>query len=543
MGGSLHDYSSCLIEDGKLVCAVEEERVTRKKRGCGISTYRLKSVENCLEYRGITLDSINLIAINHILDPRIVHEYLEYPIVNMGHHFAHAGSTTWTSPFNEAAVLVIDNSGSFDLDPINKTIYNETMSFFYFDRKEKKIESISQQYNNFWKFNNLKFSKNDSLGSFYASISKLLGCVTCFGDNKLHAESGKLMALSAYGKPEYFDIFKKFIKLLPDGKFNLNLDSIVKQIKKIYSYKSFSIKADIASTSQKILEEIILHSSKYLYQKTKCKNICLSGGVALNGLANQLILDNTEFENIYIYPAAHDAGTCLGAAYNAYFLSSENEPYKIYSTKQAYTGKIYSEDEINKAIRNISNIKMNTFFIIKPKEYYKYVAKKICNNKVIAWFSGRSEFGPRALGNRSLICDVRTFDNIIKTNRIKNREHYRPFAPSVLKEYCTDYFMINGESPFMLRIVKTIEEKKCLIPAAIHIDGTARIQTVDIEQNKHFYNLIKSVGNLSGVYMVLNTSFNGKGMPIVETPEEAINMFFHTSIDVLCFDNIILEKV
>lgn len=548
VGGSLHGFSSCLVIDGEVKVAIEEERLTGKKRSMGICNFDLKGINYCLEFAGLTKDDINCVAYNHILDPRVVAHFDYSPKAVMSHHYAHAGSATWPSPFDEASVIIVDNSGSFDFDIEKEEIISESLSYLHFNRKKKKLTFLDQQYSRLWSSDqqDQNFCKNDSLGGFYAKVAKLIGCTSVFADGKEHTESGKMMGLSAYGSPIYKDRILKYIELKKDGKFSIALhNGIIDEIEEILSSvkgDAFKTKADIASSAQKITEDLLLHCAKWLHSRTNDENLCIAGGVALNGLSVQRILDETPFKKIYVPTAAHDSGTSTGAALNIYHLSDQTDSCsKQHQKPQCYLGREYSNEFIEGLISKALSLSNDVFSILTPNNYYEYVATAISEGSIVAWFAGASEFGPRALGNRSLLADVRSRKSSEKVNSIKRRELYHPLAPSVVADRSSDFFT-SSDSPFMSRVINIKEDKKELIPAVTHIDGTARIQTVTATQNIHFYNLLVAIGNITGIPMVLNTSLNIQGMPLVETPAEALEMFLKEDIQLLCFPTIILKK-
>jgi len=360
------------------------------------------------------------------------------------------------------------------------------------------------------------------------------------------------------------DIFEDIIHLKENGKFELNLDYFLHHsigvdmswdkgtpmIGKIFSEKFMERfgdprepgteitkrDKDIAASLQKMSENVIFHVLNHLHKKNPSNNICIAGGVALNSVANGMIFDRTPFKEIYIPPPAGDSGGALGAAFHIYNSTLENK--RKYELKTAYTGPKYSDKEIEAALEK-SGLKYEHF---NDDKLFKETAKRIFDGKVIGWFQGRMEIGPRALGNRSIVVDPRRSDmKDILNARIKHREPFRPFAPSILLEKTGEYFENDYPEPFMLKIYKIKEDKRKVIPSVCHSDDTGRLQTVKKEDNPRYWSLIKEFENLSGVPVVLNTSFN-ENEPIVCTPEDAINCYLKTNMDVLVLGDYFVER-
>lgn len=432
----------------------------------------------------------------------------------VGHHIAHAASSFFVSPFEEAALLSIDGIG-------------ETTCTFLgigYDNRIKKIKEINYPH---------------SLGFFYEEITKFLG----FQRN--HDEY-KVMALAAYGTPKYCNELRKLVALKPEGDYRVNIDFRkgtlfgVKELHavlgspRIVGGKITERHADIAASAQKILEDTVLHVLSRLYKQTKTRNLCMAGGVALNCVMNERIRNESPFENIFIQPAANDAGTALGAALwiNHAILNKHRE----YVMKNVYLGPEFSDFEIE------AHLISNNILYQKSLNVARDSANLIANGKVIGWFQGRMEFGPRALGNRSILADPRDPSMKNKINRIKGREEFRPVAPSILEEETGNFFESSEPSPFMLFVRKVKPSKTNSIPAAVHIDGTARLQTVSRKQNALFYELIKEFYLIAGIPVVINTSLNYKGKPIVCTIEQAIECFYNSGLDYMVLGNCIISK-
>jgi carbamoyltransferase len=562
------DSSACLVIDGKLIAAVAEERFKREKHWSGLP---LDSINYCLKEANISIDDVDYIAINR--NPKanflrkliwtLIHQPSSRLIKNRAenlkkiltikedilsyfqsknnsiktfyieHHLAHAASTFFVSPFEESAILTIDGFGDF-------------VSTLLAYGKGNKIYPIKRIF------------FPHSLGLFYLTITQFLGFWN-YGDEY------KVMGLAAYGKPIYLDKFKKIVKLKKDGSgFQLDTSYFLHISKGATSTwfnqkpvidRMFSDKfikefgeprepnteitqrdMDLAASLQALTEEIYFALLNYLYKVTKSQNICLAGGVALNSSANGKIFEKTPFKEIFIQPAASDDGGAIGAAF--YLWNHILNQKRSFIMEHAYWGPKYSEDEIELAL-NKNNL---NYVKLKDEELLPKVAKDIADGKIVGWFQGRMEFGPRALGNRSIVVDPRRKEmKDILNERIKRREWFRPFAPSILEEEVDKWFEINYPEPFMIKTYKWKEEKRHLVPAVVHEDGTGRLQTVSKKTNPRYWQLIKEFQNLTGIPVVLNTSFN-ENEPIVNKPEEAIDCFLRTKMDVLVLENFYVSR-
>ena len=548
-----HDAAACLVKDGQLVAAAQEERFTRKKHEAGFPS---KAIRYCLKEAKIKTDDLNYIGFydkpflkferlletylevfprgwssfvksmpvwlkEKIWIPQIIKKELDYQgkIIFIEHHLSHAASAFLVSPFKSAAILTIDGVG-------------EWATTAYGLGQDKKIE-LKQE---------IHFP--DSLGLFYSAFTYYLGF-------KVNSAEYKVMGLAPYGQPKYYDlIMKELIDLKDDGSFKMNMDYFAYEYGLTMTNQKFNqlfgllprqpetelkqIHKDIAASLQKATETILIKMADYLYQETKMKNLCLAGGVALNCVANSRILKETSFEDIFIQPAAGDAGGALGAAFYIYHCLLKKE--RNFTMTHTYWGPQYSHRTIKEYLEK-NNI---SYEELSGKDLVRQTAQLIKDQKVIGWFEGRMEFGPRALGNRSILADARNQKNWKRVNlKIKFRESFRPFAPSVLEEDCDEYFEMDKPSPFMLL---TAQVKKKVIPAVTHLDGSARIQTVSFKENPLFYQLIKSFKDLTNVPVIINTSFNVRGEPIVCSPHEAFLCFMRTEMDYLVMDKFLLDK-
>ena len=571
------DSSACIISDGKLIAAVEEERFRRIKHWAGFPS---EAIKYCLGEAGVSIGEVDHIAVARNpkanLHKKALFAFSRRPsfslikdrLANMGkiknvktvlsetlgvkdqevrarfhnveHHQAHMGSSFLVSMFDEAAILSVDGFGDF------------VSTMMGFGRKGKMDV-----------LNTVIFPH--SIGLFHTAITQYLGFMK-YGDEF------KVMGLASYGKPSYKKQFEKIIRYNGDGKFKLDLEYFVhhsegvnmtwgagepkmgrvfsdKLIKEFgpsrqYDQEITEYHKNMAATLQVVTEELIFKILNNLYGRTGCKNLCLAGGVAMNSVANGKIFDNTPFEEVYIQSAAGDAGTALGAAYYVYNMVFQKPRDFVMET--SYWGPGFTGTEISKEIRMRSKELSEKGCTIEKVEESNVLCKKtaefIADGKVVGWFQGRMEWGPRALGNRSIVVDPRRAEmKEVLNERIKRREAFRPFAPSILLEATGDYFEIDYPDPFMLKVYKIKPEKKSAIPAVTHVDGTGRLQTVREKDNPLYWNLIKEFEKIAGVPVLLNTSFN-ENEPIVCFPKEALECFLRTKMDVLVIENYIIER-
>jgi carbamoyltransferase len=437
------------------------------------------------------------------------------------HHLCHQASSFLISPFEEAASLSVDGCGEWTT---TMTAYGKGNGFKILNRTNAP----------------------HTLGTFYNSVCEYLGFNFLEGP-------GKVMGLASYGNAErYYPELKKTVILKDDGKFALDFsyfDFHITRTQKRYSRKFESIfgpprkkngeitqhNMDIAAALQRVLEEACFHILSDLRKKTGSKNLCLSGGVALNSVMNGKILKNRIFDNVFIQAAASDSGCSIGAAFYIYNILL-GKPRK-FVFKTACTGKAFSEKDILEAIkkRGVGFKKLNN----TPEE----TARLLADGKIIGWFQGRAEFGPRALGCRSILTAPFPAEmKDILNKRVKHREMFRPFAPVILKEKINDYFDFDYPSPFMLLVFDVKPDKRSKIPAVTHVDNSGRVQTVTKEENGIFYDLVSAFEKITGIPVILNTSFNVQGMPIVNSPEDALHCFFHTEMDYLVMGDYLVGK-
>lgn len=572
------DSSACLFKDGNLIAAVEEERFRRIKHWAGFPT---ESIRWCLLKEGINLNEINHIAVNQDdkanLFKKITFTLRKQPNIGMlldryknkkkrsnleqhlnnsfpkakfngkihfvEHHIAHLSSAFHVSPFEKAVVVSVDGFGDFASTAwglgFGSKINVDTRIYF-----------------------------PHSLGIFYQAITQLIGF-------KNYGDEYKVMGLAPFGKPSYLDKMREVINLKSDGKFELNLNYFRHHKEKIeYEWENGSPivgslfsknlekllgpmrdnKAsltqhhmDIAHSAQVMYEEAFFNLLNNLYDKYNLENLALAGGCAMNSVANGKVLLNTPFKKIYIQSAAGDAGGAIGAALTTLFNVDKNKTNKKISPhSHAYWGPSFKDEEIEKVINlkrdKIEIEKFDINYFSNNSELTKRTAKEIAEGKVIGWFQGSMEWGPRALGNRSIICDPRRSDmKEILNVKIKRRESFRPFAPSVLHHEVKNWFEQYQEVPFMMQVYQILENKRKLIPAVTHVDGSGRLQTVNQNDNPLYFSLINEFNNLTEIPMVLNTSFN-ENEPVVCKPEEALETFLRTKMDLLVMGGWMIKR-
>jgi carbamoyltransferase len=557
-----HDVSVCLLKDGEIACAIAKERITREKNATGF--YQVP-VTYCLEAAGITLDDVEYILRNCYVLPvediekRLVH--LDFPhflpdqerkaaaksplygskserVVTVSHHLAHAYSAFAPCPFDEGVVMVVDGVGSYrsdltepydgDVEPLAR----ESESYYRFQGSE--IELLKK----FWLkprrgFLSDEFYTMAGLGALYSRVATYI-----FGDwNKC----GEVMGLAPYGTPGKIAPLLHFEGdevIVPDWGEEFSQPFLEESGENWEKSPKVAHWQDLAWRVQRDTEEVLLKRAIWLRETTGAKNLCLAGGVALNCVANGRILREAGYENVWIQPAAGDDGIAIGSAYYGH-LALKKAPRRSVM-KHAYVGKSYGE-KVEKATNELV-VRLQTK-TQKSDDICRDAAKLLAEGKIFGWFQGRSEFGPRALGNRSIIADPRAADMRDRLNKVvKHRQAFRPFAPIVLADRAAEIFEDYAPSPFMLLALSVKPEWRERIQAVVHVDGTARLQTVEEETNPRLYRLLKEFDKLTGVPVLVNTSFNVKGEPIVETPADAINCFLGTGMDCLAIEDRLMVK-
>lgn len=551
-----HDSAASLIKDGKIVCAVEEERFSRIKHD---NQFPIKAIQFCLSQEKITVADLGYIAyyekpllkFERILENFVITypyslkpflkgipEWLSYKmkiektireklaykgeIYFIPHHHSHAAAAFFTSPFTESAVLTIDGVGEYETTSLWKGSKN-------------RISPLGSVF------------FPHSLGLLYSTFTAYLGF-------KVNEDEYKVMGLAAYGVPNMCDKIHRLIEIKEDGSFHLNISYFsFREEFRMWNNRFESIfgkprnpkdsitgrHKDIAASIQSVTEEIYFKILNYLYKITECPNLCLSGGVALNALANGKIYKKTPFKHVHIFGPAGDSGASLGAP--LYVHSVLLGRRKQSQTKTLCYGSSYSNKQIASCLRG-TGLRFKKF---KNQDDLIYkTAGLLARNKIVGWFQGKMEFGPRALGARSILANPKPKNMKEKVNKIKIRELFRPFAGSILQEKVQEYFEVperNHWSPFMTFCFKVKSNNIENITAIVHKDNTCRIQTVNME-NGIYYKLIKEFYKITGIPCVLNTSFNLKGEPIIESPKQAIEDYLKTSLDALIMGDYIITK-
>ena len=563
------DSSACLIKEGEVVCAIEEERIRRVKHWAGFPS---EAIKFCLRDQGITIEQVDYITISR--DPsvnlykKVVHalsnlinismiwdrlwnskkilsvkeelgslfkipvSVINAEVYNIEHHRSHIASSFFASSFENSAILSIDGFGDF----------TSTMTAFGHANKFEVLNEVNFPH---------------SLGVFYTAMTQFLGFPN-YGDEY------KVMGLAPYGKPSYLNDLENLLELTSDGFFKLNKkyfrhfkegvsmdwDGGAPMIDYLFTkhwkdlFGDPRLKGDklqerhinLATSVQKFTEKVVFHMLDYLHKQTGSENICITGGVAQNSVVNGKILANTPFKNIYIPAAGHDAGTAIGSALYLYnqLLGYDRMP----EINSAYFGEKFNHEQIIQSLEKHAV----EYIVLSDDDLFEVVSEKLVNGGVVGWFQSRSEFGPRALGHRSILVDPRRDDaKELLNDKIKRRESFRPFAPSILKESISEYFIENDPSPFMEKVYSIRKERQVDIPAVTHIDGTGRLQSVDKNVSLRYHQLISKFAEKSGIPILLNTSFN-ENEPIVNRPEEALDCFLRTKMDMLVMENIIIER-
>ena len=588
-----HDSAACLVHDGKIIAAAQEERFTRKKHD---KSFPKHSIDYCFDEAKINFNNIKFIGFYDkpfLKFERILETYLseaplgfksfsnaipiwikeklflkktiidnisnfykikdksliESKILFAEHHVSHSASAFYPSPFNSSAILTMDGVGEW-----------VTTSIGYGDNN--KINFLKEIH-------------------FPHSLGLLYSAFTYFSGFKVNSGEYKLMGLAPYGKPIYKKLIKKeIIDIKEDGSFKLNMkyfnytvgltmtnskfDNLFKRKPRKPDSNITQFEMDLAKSIQEVIEEVILKLVKTTKKITNSENLVLAGGVALNCVANSKIIKQNKFRNVWVQPASGDAGGALGVAQHIYY-NYLNNNRKVDSNKNdlmngSYLGKSYTNSEI----KDFLNSKKIIYVEYQSEEkFIEEISNYIISGKVIGWHQGRMEFGPRALGNRSIIADPRNKKmQKILNEKIKFRESFRPFAPSILKEELKNYFdFSNVDSPYMLFVANLKKEfrlnqtdqknlfgleklnfVRSLLPAITHVDFSSRIQTVDKKTNPKFYKLLTNFGKKTGYPILVNTSFNIRGEPIVCSPEDAYNCFMKTNMDILALGNFIISK-
>ncbi|TDC79213.1 carbamoyltransferase family protein [Streptomyces hainanensis] len=541
LGGSHHDFCAALVENGEVRSAVEEERLTRVKIafGLGPRLQRCLAADYVLSAAGVDLADIDLVVANDFINPVYTLRHRDR-VTWMGHHLAHAASTFYTSPFERAAVLVMDGRGSKvtrDGEPYGETITS------YASGPEGMTVVHGQQGRVTLTDQRSEDPYEDSVGWMYEAVSKAIGFFTSGG----MGAPGKTMGLAPYGTPRYVEELGTTYALV-DGEFRQSTTQqialramVEKELRKAGTTAARDeVRADFAYAVQEHTERIVLTLARQLHERTGLTDLCLAGGVALNSVANYKLLEQTPFERIHIVPAAGDQGTGLGAALYGYYTLGGHAWQPSAQPFSPYLGREYGAADLSAALTE----EAGRLSVERPDDLYGRVASELAAGAIVGWFQGRSEIGPRALGNRSILADPRAADMKDRINaKVKHREPFRPFAPIVLADRQKEYFTTDVPAPYMLLVPRVREDKQRVIPAVTHVDGTARLQTVLPQLNPRLAELLTAFDRLTGVPVLLNTSFNDNEEPIVETPRDAIRCFLNTEIDLLVLGDLVVRKV
>ena len=584
-----HDSAACLLRDGDILTAVQEERFSRKKQDAG---FPIHAIRHCLEANGVALSDLQAIAFYDkplIKFERLLETYLGFapsgirsfaaampvwikeklflkkmlqdefkaltgekkpelpPLLFGEHHESHAASAFFPSPFESAAILCMDGVGEW-----------ATTSAWHGE---------GNALTPLWEI------------SFPHSLGLLYSAFTYYTGFKVNSGEYKVMGLAPYGEPKYVQqIYDHLLDLKPDGTFRMNMDYFNYCTGLTMTNEKFDAlfggpprapesllrqkDMDLARSIQEVTEEAMLRLARTMHRETGARHLCLAGGVALNCVGNGRVLRETPYEGLWIQPAAGDAGGALGAALSAWhqFMDKPRTPNPVDAMQGSLLGPSFSDDEVEAYLQSIDA----PYRRVSDAELYDEVAEALASEQVVGWFQDRMEFGPRALGARSIIGDARSPKmQSVMNLKIKFRESFRPFAPSVLRERVSDYFEMDADSPYMLLVAPVTEARRTEmteaqkelwgiellnvprsdIPAVTHVDYSARVQTVDEVRNPRYYRLIKAFEAKTGSGVIVNTSFNVRGEPIVCTPEDAYRCFMRTEIDMLVLGHCVLEKV
>jgi carbamoyltransferase len=576
-----HDSAACLVRDGMIVAAAQEERFTRKKHDQGFPTH---AVQYCLREAGLSVSDVDYVGFYDkplLKFERLVESYLavapqgwrsfiaampiwmteklftrelirrglggfEGSLLFSEHHEAHAASAFYPSPFNEAAVLTVDGVGEW-----------ATSSFGL--GRSNDLQLLAEQH------------YPHSLGMLYSAF-------TYFSGFKVNSGEYKLMGLAPYGEPTYVkQIFDEVVDLKEDGSFKLNMkyfnylhgltmtsrkfDRLFGGPRRKPESQLTQREMDLAASIQAVTEEVMLRMARHIHKETRLENLCLAGGVALNCVANGRILREGPFKRLWIQPAAGDAGGALGVALLIYYrvLEQGRSVNCADSMQGSLLGPAFSDAEIQEYLDSVGAV----YSRLPRCEMIRQTARSLADELVVGWFQGRMEFGPRALGARSILGDARSprMQSVMNL-KIKFRESFRPFAPSVIREHVREYFEIDSDSPYMLLVAPISKHRRlCMtsdqnnlfgidklnvarsdVPAVTHVDYSARIQTVHEKTNPLYYQLLQEFKRLTGCPVLVNTSFNVRGEPLVCTPADAYLCFMRTEIDVLVMNSFVLRK-
>lgn len=560
-----HDVSACLLRDGEIAFAITKERITRQKHDTG---FYQEVIDYCLDAEGIKFADVDLVVRNcYVLPVEDMEERLCYEdipeflgvnerrqakvsplyraksekVLTLSHHLAHAYSAFAACPFDEGVVMIVDGVGNYACDIREpgqmvegvEPLSRESESYYRF--KGKELETLKKVWLPPTRgFLSDEFFFMAGLGALYSRVSSYI-----FGDwNKC----GEVMGLAPYGRPDRIPPLMRMENgelIVPEWTAAFNKLWQPEIDKNWEESPNRSHWEDLAWRVQNDTETVLLERARWLRETTGAKNLCIAGGVGLNCVANGRLIREAGFDNVWIQPAAGDDGIAIGSAYYGH-LHVLGKP-RTFVMQHSNLGREYGERDLEEALNGgFARIETQAR---RSDDIFADAAKLLSEGNVLGWFQGRSEFGPRALGNRSIIADPRTAEmKDILNSRVKHRQSFRPFAPIVMEERAAEIFEGPGDSPFMLVAKHVRPEWKDRIPAIVHVDGTARVQTVRRETNERLYRLLEAFEALTGVPVLLNTSFNVKGEPIVETPRDAVECFLATGIDQLIVHDTLISK-
>jgi carbamoyltransferase len=534
-----HDSAAALVVDGQIVAAAEEERFTRRKHGkqaVPFSTWELpvEAIRWCLDHAGVDASEVD--AVGYSYDPALMYEEPVDPagldqewedlrtlyaqradrfltaaipginpavVQHVRHHVAHAASTALASPHPDAAVLVVDGRG-------------ERSSMLAGVYREHKLDVLASQ------------QLPHSLGLLYESLTEHLGFARS-------SDEYKVMAMASYGRPTFADDLREWVFACGNGNFRtepIPWEALAPR-RQPHAAELDPVHADLACSVQRVVEDVLIDLVGWLRDHTDTNALCLAGGVALNCVANTRIYAESGFDQVWVQPAAGDSGTALGAALS--LAAAYNEPIAPMAT--ARLGRGWTDEQIQRALDDAA------VGYERPPDLAAAVGDALADNQLIGWFQGRAEFGPRALGGRSLLADPRDAANLERLNAVKGREQFRPVAPMVLAERAAEIFSRGPlPSPYMLFVHDVAEEWRHRIPAVTHVDGTARIQTIEQSTEPRLHAAISRFAEHTGVPVVVNTSFNTAGRPMVDTPRDALEVFGSSPIDVLAMGSYLVRR-
>lgn len=551
LGGSDHDVNACLLRDGRIVVAIEEERLLRRKYGLGGNLLEGRAWRYCLEAAGgLRVAEMGRVVADSILAAPALYA-CSRRARRLDHHLLHAAAAFFTSPFPRAAVLVVDNAGDLYRDPADGAPRLQATSWYL--AEGRRIELLGRVGSTGWVEGppvlGRPYQRGDgdhSLGHFYKKVTGALGFrypPDAPPDGWFFPEDGITMGLAAYGDERHVEALWRLVELLPAGGYRLplrdgRLDALLARWLR-GGAADLAERAAVAAAAQEVLTRILCHLVEHVLAVTGEDRLCLAGGVAMNSSANGQILRRTRARVLHVPPAPGDNGTALGAVLLAAATADPDAPLPAWSV---YGGRAYGEAELAAAAAGLDP---DAHAVRRPPapELLAEVAERLARGEVVAWFEGGAETGRRALGHRSLLADPRRAATRDHINRnVKRRQPFRPFAPVVPEERAAEFFALSQPSPYMQIVFPVRPHRYADLGAVTHADGTARVQTVTAAQHPRWHRLLHAFGALTGVPVLLNTSLNGHGEPIVETPEEAVAAYARLGLDALVLEDRLVTR-